>query len=191
MSNVRDKKLKLVMVDIETLDITSSAQLLQIGAVSSTGETFTVNVEMGNTAVYRVSPATLQWWVDDAKRAQKLASMKQNAKPIPAALVAFTEWLEKVQSDELWCNGASFDFPIIAHAYESWSMPLPWSYKQLRCYRTLLSLYPKELVSTVKEKISNSAPHDALSDAVYQLAVMRQLCTYHTVSNLEQSRSFS
>lgn len=62
----------------------------------------------------------------------------------------------------LWGNGSDFDNVILASAYRSCNLEVPWKFWNNRCYRTVKALRPDI-------KIHRSGTyHNALDDAVSQ-----------------------
>lgn len=127
---------------------------------------------------YKLSrdPKTVKWWSEQSDEAQAAFADPVDLKD---ALERFDQWLCHVggyeshkQSDaiRLWSHGPAFDPPILAAAYKSVGLPVPWHYRTLRDTRTLfdvagitehgrfLAKYPGPL----------GVVHHALDDAVSQ-----------------------
>jgi hypothetical protein len=85
--------------------------------------------------------------------------------PLTDALQSFTDWIgrDKVMP---WGNGASFDISIMESAYQAVSLPYPWRYSNIMCYRTVMNLMG---LSNAKIRASeNDTHHHALDDAISQ-----------------------
>lgn len=158
-----------VMIDIETLDTRASAVILSVGAVrfdmNKPGEVgqkihLHLNVDDQLDLGRTVSASTMMWWLDQSDAARSRITAPKR--------IAFTEGLSTLASfvrenDRLWGNGAGFDNVILADAYRSAGMPLPWRYWNDMCYRTL-----KNMHRSVKKPVTDGVKHDALDDAVTQ-----------------------
>jgi exodeoxyribonuclease VIII len=156
--------LKVVVVDLETLDIRPTAAIIAIGAVcfdptggDPTMSVFKASIDLGDAVRYgSVDGHTVAWWMlqSDATR----ALFKEKGVKLHEALLSFYEWFPP--GTQIYGYGADFDCVILGHAYRAFDMPQPWTYKNQRCLRTLTALAPSvPLVKAV-------TPHDALADAV-------------------------
>lgn len=155
-----------VMLDLETLGPRPGSAILAIGAVKfADGEivaefyepiSLTSCVECGLT----IDPATIAWWMEQADEARR-AAFREDARPLRWALERFSAWLGRPPL-ELWGNGAAFDNALLAEAYHRAGMPLPWSYRQDRCYRTVAAH------SEVTIPDDDGTKHHALHDARWQ-----------------------
>lgn len=165
------KSTRIVMLDIETLGVrAASSQILSIGAVDNFGAEFYHNISYkGNKQFWATrlttEPETLNWWLNTAP----LAAIKSVRDPkhlydVEDALVSFARYLQG--ADEIWCNGASFDFPKLDWHYAQLNLATPWSYKALRCYRTFLGGLP------TKPPKNKTCTHNALQDAKDQLETL-------------------
>jgi len=167
-----------VMVDLETLSLDYEAMLLSIGAVSfplphppvfenEAISLFYRKIKLeGQQAIGReFNPETLRWWFTQPSHVQKEA-FDANGLDLAIALSHFMAFLPRVmqkQPDEIWSNGADFDIPILQHYFRRNGYQIPWSYKSVRCFRTLKELHPgHEPEGFDKNK------HNALEDALHQ-----------------------
>lgn len=162
-----------VMLDLETMGVESDAAIVSIGAVvldrerQTLGEEFYAAVDL-QTSVGSggtISPLTVLWWLKQSEAArEEIWSAGQNLRD---ALDAFSNWLARVRlvggGLRLWGNGAAFDCAILESAYPRLGLAVPWSSKEVRCYRTV-----KELVGPPPSFASGSVPHRAIDDAVHQ-----------------------
>ena len=73
----------------------------------------------------------------------------------------------------MWGNGAAFDNVILAVAYKRAWLPVPWSYKNDRCYRTVAALAPEVARPEVGER--HNAADDAEAQARHLIEVLRVL----------------
>ena len=168
-----------VMLDLETLGVSSNAAVVAIGAVAMNlnqllvlDEKFyiTINLEsaMANGGV--VDASTILWWMGQSAEARE-ATFPQppyaaNQLDIRAALHEFSGWLGLLDRENkhigIWGDGAAFDNVILANAYVNCGLKPPWGYASNRCFRTMKSLYPDVPWGV------NDLPHHALADATNQ-----------------------
>lgn len=164
------------MLDLETLGVSPTAQIIQLGAVSDAGDKFLYSIRADtNTDRFTTDVSTLMWWKENEARAQIFDRIVRDGTPIEQAIGNFVDWIELLRPTELWCNGASFDFAILHHAFRQLGVNMPWSYRQEMCFRTFCSMFHKEAVNAARTACTNLNPHDALADAEHQLAVMQYL----------------
>ena len=168
------------MLDVETLGTNANSPILSIGAVSSTGETFYRNLDVQKQldGGATVDWSTVLWWMEQSEDARK--SIPAQGDNVNEALRAFVEAFDWDNS-EVWCNGASFDFPILEAAFRREGIRHPWTYNRLRDFRTLYKLYA-DVVPRANPKVA----HNALSDAEAQMATLMEILNEHKTRNLIQ-----
>lgn len=165
-----------VMLDIETLGKTAGAAIASIGAVKFDphgdwiGDSFHIHVSLENCvrSGLVIDASTVIWWLsqpEDARAA--LAAGQAGAAPLITALDAFSAWMPEDVTP--WCNGASFDFAILAKAYDIAGMPLPWQFYK-ECDMRLLKNLNKDL------RIERAGiHHSALDDAIHQARTVQHI----------------
>jgi len=188
-----------VMVDIETLDNTSTSLILSIGACVfdengvGTGHFYTtVNAASCHKIGLTVSNDTVEWWMrqsEDARNAvfgeehmDVLRAIVDGTMDVAAALGELTPGGMSIAdaAAELaawwpakatfWGNGATFDNVIVAEAYRRLGVRRPWHFTADRCYRTMRASFPQ-----VKADDRGGTYHNALDDALYQAAHMAKI----------------
>lgn len=165
-----------VMIDIETLGISPTAQIIQLGACSDADDTFLANIIPDTHADrFTVDASVLMWWKSNEHQASVFKSITEGGEQIEAVLNNFTDWIRAVNPTELWCKGAAFDFAILHHAYRVTGINMPWSYRQERCLRTLYAEYDPSAIAAAEAAYPNLNAHNGLEDARHQLAVMQYL----------------
>lgn len=164
----------LIMLDIETLDVAPTAQLLQIGAVNILKPhfDFVVEISVRSQQDYfaTASMDTLDFWEglpEEVK--QRVLCGKTHVKD---ALRSLACWLPR--NARLFCYGAAFDFPILHHHYHLNGLEIPWNYRDLRCFRTIFAQHREHFA-----KAKADMEHDALSDAKAQAQVFRAIYEAH------------
>lgn len=168
-----------VMCDLETLSLDSHAQILSIALVpfGPMGEglaPYYEKIAPLTSTVFTVDSSTIAWWdkQDHAVRDEAFGGTKT----IGQVLVEVQNYLVAAGPIDFWSWGANFDEPILAHAFKVLGLTQPWSYKDVRCARTLSALHPNIKVPRI------GSAHNALDDARNQAAVI-DLCLATHYSN--------
>ncbi len=172
-----------IMIDLETLGTTADAVIVSIGAVqfdmqagqeaflSQNLDKFYVAIKIDSQSGRHVSGSTLKWWMGQSEQARAVFS--EQSISIETALIDLGDFIRSgAGSAHVWSNGADFDLPMLAHAYEMYGVPLPWKPYAGRCYRTYKNL-PGARAVTVPRMGEH---HNALDDAIYQA---NHLCAIH------------
>lgn len=74
--------------------------------------------------------------------------------------------------EALWAH-ATFDPVVLASAYRRSTIGLPWSHRDVRDLRTIISLAPSAADRAYRERGDQDGPrHDALADALRQVSVV-------------------
>lgn len=165
-----------VMIDLETLDNKPTAAIASIGAVifdprsDYIGQGLHIHVKLdGQDSNGRTFGAdTILWWLkqsDDARSA--LTRGQESALDMHDALTDLAIFIS--DDCEIWANGTSFDLPILAHAYRSHYLGIPWSYWQERDLRTLKGLNKGLRIERT------GTHHNALDDAIYQARLVQHI----------------
>lgn len=166
-----------VMIDIETLGTAANSVILSIGAVQfddvgCLGEEFYSNINI-DSCLERglvVEGRTILWWMGQSDEAR--AALGTGELSLPAALRGLADafdWRDTL----VWCNGLSFDLPILDTAYRACKMAAPWAYYNGRDYRTLKNEVDREVFKALEVK--PSAAHNALEDAKAQALTLLAL----------------
>lgn len=163
---------KEIMLDIETLDNKPTSVILSIGAVkfdTETGEIedkFLVNVDPIDAKSHglTVGQDTINWW----KRQDPsiVEAMKVDQLTLKEALTEFSEFASDVE--RFWAHGATFDFPILAHAFDRAGMPHPWKFWNCLCSRTIMTVANIDM----REHRDPNTHHNALEDCIIQATVL-------------------
>lgn len=134
-----------LMADLETLGTKPGCVIVSIGAVrfdrdgdgwaTDTAHEFyaRVSIEDCLRCGLSASGSTIEWWM---QRAAKWPP-PTDALPLSVALLCFSKFIELGAPPRIWAHGATFDPPILVSAYDAVSLPVPWSYRQVRDTRTL------------------------------------------------------
>jgi hypothetical protein len=173
-----------IMLDIETLAVTPDATILSIAAVEfdpfqqyeAMGvdlhdlRTFNVKVDIDSQDRF-IDPKTLEWWGTQPAHMIEQTFDEKGRIPLPEALERLKKFVWN--KGKIWCQGTSFDIPILENAYRQASIPVPWQYWQARDSRTILDLPCKGLAP---------ATHDALEDCYRQLCGVQNVLYAYNVT---------
>lgn len=172
-------KYNQIMLDIETIDDSSTSAILSIGAVKfniETGqmaEVFHEYIELQSCidAGLTVSGNTVYWWLGKSEEARKrIIDAKKIS--IQEALVNFSKYCDK--DSYIWAYSPRFDISILSNAYlkaTTPSTPIPWDRRKEMDARTLANLLPG-----TKDCIAHQATlHDAVDDCVYQIKFVHEI----------------
>lgn len=185
-----------VMVDLETMSSSSHAAIIAIGAVrfeplgpqvleppeapkpvGVLNDTFyyaNVSLESSMAAGLEVNADTIMWWLKQDEASRKAVAAAPMV--LAAALMDFKAWYGDNPSVPVWSH-ATFDFPILSHAFEATNIAKPFKYTAARDVRTIYDLaYPGSLVPNVS--VANK--HNALWDA-WRQAVGVQHCAHKLI----------
>jgi len=170
----QDKKFSHLMVDLESLGKTADAVILSIGSVpfdmnGEIGESFEVFPQVQSQIKDRkIEWSTIKWWFDQddiVRRQQADAERHQNLKDCLYSLDFFIQW-HCTDNFRIWANGASFDTPMLNHAYDQFGMETPWSYRNQLDTRTMV--YMSKI--SVRKYDSSGIQHSAVDDCKWQIS---------------------
>jgi inhibitor of KinA sporulation pathway (predicted exonuclease) len=167
-----------VMVDLETLGTLPGSIILSIGAVAF--DEFSIEEREFYRPIRRdtcenfgltADPRTEKWWEDQNEEARKVLS-DPNGVSIYNALDDFNAWLRSQFDDtvRIWGNGANFDNPLLAVAYDRVMIKPFYKFWNERCYRTVKNQFPD-----VKLERTGTY-HNALDDARCQAEHLVRIC---------------
>ena len=172
-----------IMLDLETLGTEPGCVVLSIGAVvfdpqtKDVGREFYVNICPDDSTDHglKTDPRTVEWWSQQSQEAQD--ALKTDRRILNEALDEFTAWLHhesgfSCEQPRIWCQGATFDAPILEAAYKALGQWAPWKFWNVRDTRTVYDLADFDHNSIERE----GTYHNALDDAKHQvLCVQRAL----------------
>lgn len=160
------------MIDLETLGNTPTAVIASVGIVKfdlrkdfefDLAEMYAevVDRESCVKAGLTMDVSTVEWWIKQGEKAKRI--FDKRGVNLKTVLLEIRDYMRLWENKDagVWSNGANFDIPILENAYKLCDLEIPWKYHQVRCFRTLKSLYPNVT-------LENNNKHDALSDAIYQ-----------------------
>ena len=170
------------MVDLETLSTSMDASILTIGAIAFDDagnyvDTFYRRVDRESCKELKLSERqdTIDFWSNQSAASRKESFSPTNRLPIRDVMAEFTTFFLKNRGDELWCNGANFDEPILSTVYERLNeasstdggsvdeVGKPWKFWNVRCVRTLMAVCGKNM------RDFGPVAHHALEDCKKQI----------------------
>lgn len=159
-----------IMIDIETLGTKAGCVVLSIGACEFSdkgiGKEFygCISPESCTNWGLTIEPRTVMWWMNQSQDARDFITKgkQEELDTVLDALRAAFKWKGK----NVWCNGASFDFPILTAAHDAIGRAVPWEFWNCHDYRTIKNIVGREVYEACK--VEASVAHNALADAVAQ-----------------------
>lgn len=158
------------VVDIETLGTRPDCVILTVGAVwfdpySDTEPTNPLyvrlevdhQVNLGRT----IDDDTMDWWSRQSPEIVQEALGDDDRITGEQFVQQFNRFLTGV--DNVWAQGATFDFTILGFYYRMLGRPFPLNYWALKDSRTLFKMMPSDPRAGL-----NDAAHNALADAYTQ-----------------------
>lgn len=158
-----------IHLDLETLGVKHTSQILSIGAVHGT-DTFyrEIDAYQYNPDDFTMCDSTIKWWTERGGfiPSQDLVS--------PADAVAyFCKWVARIMDThedvEIWANSPTFDCAILRYHMSKLHLSCPWNFWQERDVRTIKNA-AKALGVALRTKKN---PHNALKDAQNQQMLVR------------------
>lgn len=186
--------MKFCMIDLETLALTNDAYILSCGAVMmDTGSSlehqpynhFSVRLPI-NQPGRVIDPSTVFWHMNKTSQAAKdITFSEKRLIHMSSFIDDFITWYNRYNPDTVWSKGADFDIAILENLFSSIDRKVPWSYKDKRCYRTILEVAMKfefleKKILSIPGNTEETKSHTALSDALSQARTL-----WHIVQEFE------
>lgn len=160
-----------VMIDIETKGKKAGCAILSIGAVvfnRKTGrsvDTFYANLDTDFQELvgFHVDQSTMDWWKEQPEQAWNQTQTDKES--IIQVLGNLKKWFESHKCTKMWCQGASFDAPILEHAFATFGIEQPWKFWNVRDTRTAYDVTNFNRDSIPRE----GTYHNALDDSLHQI----------------------
>ena len=179
-------KLINVLLDLETLDTSEDAKIIQVGMCVPMFDRKYVplgrHCEMEVTISYEEcmaataftqSDSTMQWWESQAPETRKIVFSGQDSYITAFDQVEF--FLQNLTAGgaevAIWGNGSDFDNRLLAYSMSALGYKPAWKYYNNRCLRTLKALFPVSIAQDGKDE----RKHTALGDARYEARVMNTI----------------
>ena len=153
-----------MMIDFETLDTAPTAKVIA-AAVVAFNEGQIINTmlccfDIDEQPDRTVSDSTVWWWLKqpEVKWAVPTTTVREFCNSVESRWNGYCG--EK--GSTIWCNGASFDFPILDSLFAQCDKDVPWNFWQQRDCRTLRDFVPRP------EWPADLQKHNPLDDCIYQ-----------------------
>jgi hypothetical protein len=153
-----------IHVDLETLGVRHTSQILSIGACHGT-DTFYCEVDIStyNTEYFTQDQNTLDWWLNQGG----FVPTQEVISPL-RAINEFVVWFNDIRDQhedvQVWANSPSFDCAILRHHFKTYALSCPWPFWCERDVRTVKSLI-RDMRINIRERKND---HNALRDAQNQ-----------------------
>lgn len=174
-----------LMVDLETLGVTSDSSIVAIGAVffdplsGDLGKEFYRVVDIETLKPLNVSATTIKWWMKQPDEARNIFVEKQtkHSSPLLEVLKDFVDFVKSSSSTPLvWGNGARFDNNILWNNLLMHNLTPPWNYANDRDVRTVVDIGRRILNYNGKIDIPfEGVQHNALDDAKHQVKYVSEV----------------
>ena len=169
------------IIDLETMSTRSGAAITAIGVAVFKNrqliDTFYVKVDLQSSidSGGRVDASTIEWWLGQSEAARK--EMFQPGVNIVQALCAMVQFLTKSpwidEEITVYGKGAIFDIGILEVVLERFSIPFPWKYYNVQCFRTLQDLFHE--LPYDPPAIKHHALEDALAEGHHLMKIFSYL----------------
>jgi len=139
-----------IMIDLETLNTTTDATILTIGAVKFDPfgrelqepkmDSFycRVDVDSCDRIGLTTSDDTIAWWAQQSKEAQEAAFDPEGRIDIEEAFARLYKFCWGAK--RVWSNGSCFDIIICEHVFRKINRAVPWKFWEVRDVRTAFDL---------------------------------------------------
>lgn len=172
------------MVDLETLDIKSTAAIVSIAAVDFDpmgyiGEKFHRNVTFESAVYYgTVSGQTLEWWFHQSEEVRN-SLFEPEPVGLERALHDLVCFMLRCQIDGVWADSPAFDISILKNAFERCDMRWLVPYYDERDVRTLKKILPKEEWPEFEGTL-----HHPVDDAIFQARLVQKFFRWMNANRL-------
>ena len=170
--------MKDVMIDVETFGKKSSSAIVQIGAcyfdreTGEIGETLSININYNNDSRFTFDYDTVSWWLSQSDEARK--SITGNTVSIETAIASnLIPFLGKYPGLSIWSH-ATFDVPILMHAFDKLGLEFPVNYKNMRDIRTLIDISDYKIPWNARTGVHHSALDDCRFQVKYCVAALKK-----------------
>ena len=163
------------MGDIETLGREPGCVILSIGAAmfdprgDGHGDTFYRNVDLTSSLLegFTFDESTLDWW--QKQNTQAVGALGAEAVSIQDALFDFVDWYNKNKAKKFWCQGLTFDVPILEAAMKKFDIRIPWQFWAVRDTRSAYDICGFNDKSLKRD----GTYHNALDDSTHQILCLQ------------------
>lgn len=162
-------------IDLETLGTAPGSIITQIGLCAFNdfggelppGHNIFVDPQSCIDREMTATWDTLRWWLQQSDDARNVLATTPGT-DIKSALQLVRQYMDAHMTEHftVWGYAANFDVTLLEAAFFLCSLPVPWTYRQVRCARTLLA------VTKGVDKPVSAREHVAAEDARAQAATV-------------------
>lgn len=157
-----------LMIDFETLGVTSSPVLASLGAVVFNDEKIITsiyvkfNVEDCQQHGLEISASTFLWWLTQNENARLEMIDPSERMLLIDGMLLLRDLYQNYNCQEVYGNGALADIVWAKSAFNAVGINTPWTFREERCFRTLKAVLPN-----IEIDFQGTA-HHPLDDAMWQ-----------------------
>lgn len=160
-----------IMIDLETLGRKPGCVVTSIGAArfdlfgSGHLNTFHRNIELTSSLLkgFTAEKSTVEWW--QKQDSQAIREMGCEAVSVEDACFDFVDWFNECGGEKIWCQGLTFDVPILEHVLSVLDIKIPWKFYNTRDTRTVYDVCEFNPYSVKRD----GTYHNALDDSLHQI----------------------
>lgn len=173
---------KHVMLDIETMGVSSNSAIMSVGAcyfdpgTGEIGDTFYEKCSLKSCvdAGLEINTSTVLWWMKQSDEARSKFQNNETEQHVNELLVKLSAFIN-VES-QVWGNGAAFDNVIIRNAYKKClGFETPWGFWNDRDVRTIVEIGNQLGFNPKEDMAFEGVKHDALDDAKHQAKYVSEI----------------
>lgn len=176
---------KHMMVDCETLGLAPGCVILSVGAVTwddqveglGLSDYWRVDVLSSLAAGLRVEPKTVAWWQEPEQVGALGRLLEEQVGTLDAMLLGLYELYQRREVQRVWSNGPAADVTWLEAAYRARLLDPPWSFRDVRCCRTVLELAGVGREERTQPTVSHHALVDAVAQATDVRVALRRLAS--------------
>ena len=167
-------KFSNLMVDLETLGVSSGSAIVQIGlwafnanAMAESGR----RIKVWPNKNMKVDFETIQFWMGQPDLVRNMVVVNNEDRLTEKeAIWGITQYLQDncTQEFTLWALPSVFDVPLLEAMYDRNNTSYPWAHWRVKCARTLFDAHGISKAARVQPEVA----HDALFDAKAQAETM-------------------
>lgn len=167
-----------IMIDCETLGLGKRPYIVEIGVVAFNrdlpiaeeyeAQDFYARIDPKAPGNGDITPSTVYWWMDQGAQAISRVFLQEGERvTLEHALRELAIWLKPLGSKvRIIANPSHADITWLESHYEALGMPVPWTYSQVRCDRTMRE--DAYALGFKSKQTATGVEHSALDDALNQ-----------------------
>jgi hypothetical protein len=186
--NIRTlKKMKNLMIDIETLGTKSYSVIATMAAVEfdietgDMGRNFYAKISISDSLLrgLNVDPKTMEWWRKQSAEAKlEVFNERCERSNLQDALVALRDFVGNIDYF-MWANSPRFDLGLIENALDVCNISRFWDFRKERDVRTFVDGHEKLWDGMRSDK---DTAHHALTDCAVQVKMVTHVYSLKTNS---------